>query len=105
LRRKLANKNLSEEELIAEGDKSAGVLMASGYIAGGALAGIVIAFMAGLPSLENFNNIIDHWASTSNPFFSGANADLLAIIPFAVLAILLYLTGREVILANKRARE
>jgi uncharacterized oligopeptide transporter (OPT) family protein len=39
--------HLTEEEHIAEGDKSPGVLMASGYIAGGAIAGIVIAFMAG----------------------------------------------------------
>ncbi|MGZ5455175.1 MAG: OPT family oligopeptide transporter, partial [Thermoanaerobaculia bacterium] len=42
LRKKLAHKNLTEEELVAEGDKSPGVLMASGYIAGGAIAGILI---------------------------------------------------------------
>ena len=36
-----------EEQLAAEGDKSPGVLLASGYIAGGAIAGIVIAFLAG----------------------------------------------------------
>ncbi|HEX8097113.1 MAG TPA: oligopeptide transporter, OPT family, partial [Pyrinomonadaceae bacterium] len=35
LRRKLAGSNLSEEQLVAEGDKSPGVLLASGYIAGG----------------------------------------------------------------------
>ena len=40
--------SLTEEQLTAEGDKSPGVLMASGYIAGGAIAGIVIAFMAGV---------------------------------------------------------
>jgi uncharacterized oligopeptide transporter (OPT) family protein len=33
-------------QLVAEGDKSPGVLLASGYIAGGAIAGILIAFMA-----------------------------------------------------------
>src|SRR5205814_4127256 len=42
-RKKHKGKNLTEEELTAEGDKSSGVLLASGYIAGGALAGIVIA--------------------------------------------------------------
>ena len=31
---------LSEEEMVAESDKSPGVLLASGYIAGGAIAGI-----------------------------------------------------------------
>ncbi len=54
LRKKLAHRNLTEEELAAEGDKSPGVLMASGYIAGGAIAGIVIAFMAGV--LTDFND-------------------------------------------------
>ena len=36
-----------QEQLAAEADKSSGVLLASGYIAGGAIAGIIIAFMAG----------------------------------------------------------
>ena len=39
LRVKFHHKNLSETEMTAEGDKSPGVLLASGYIAGGALAG------------------------------------------------------------------
>ena len=38
----------TEEELVAEGDKSPGVLLSvQGYIAGGAIAGIIIAFVAG----------------------------------------------------------
>src|SRR5204863_5076824 len=36
VRKKYRGKNLTEEQLVAEGDKSPGVLMASGYIAGGA---------------------------------------------------------------------
>ena len=52
IRQRLAHKNLTEDELNAEGDKSPGVLLASGYIAGGAVAGIVYAFMAGYPRLE-----------------------------------------------------
>src|SRR6266478_3231616 len=43
LRVKFRHKNLSAMELTAEGDKGPGVLLASGYIAGGALTGIVIA--------------------------------------------------------------
>jgi putative OPT family oligopeptide transporter len=104
LAKKYAHKNLTEEELQAEGDKSPGVLMASGYIAGGALAGIVIAFLAGVPTFESFNRSIDEKAA-HNPFFSGANADMLSMIPFLILVVLLYLTGREIILASKRARE
>ena len=45
LRRKHAH--LTEEQIVAETDKSPGVLMASGYIAGAAIAGIIIAFMSG----------------------------------------------------------
>jgi uncharacterized oligopeptide transporter (OPT) family protein len=100
--KKFKGKNLTEEQLVAEGDKSPGVLMASGYIAGGALAGIVVAFMAGLPSLGEFNGSIEKWAGAHNPFFNGPNADLLSLIPFVVLMILLYLAGREAILAGRK---
>ena len=48
VRRKNQGRHLTEEQLTAEGDKSPAVLMASGYIAGGAIAGIIIAFMAGV---------------------------------------------------------
>ncbi|HEY4954956.1 MAG TPA: oligopeptide transporter, OPT family, partial [Gemmatimonadaceae bacterium] len=48
--KKHAASHLTRDQLIAEGDKSPGVLMASGYIAGGAIAGILIAFLAGVPS-------------------------------------------------------
>ena len=73
--------------------------MASGYIAGGAIAGIVIAFLAGV--LTETNLKIEHWANASNPFFSGANANLLSLLPFVVLIVLLYLTGREKILSSR----
>jgi uncharacterized oligopeptide transporter (OPT) family protein len=43
LKRKLAQRTLTEEEIIAETDKSHGVLLASGYIAGAAVAGILFA--------------------------------------------------------------
>lgn len=101
LRVKFKHKSLSETEMVAEGDKSRGVLLASGYIAGGALAGIVIAFMAGVPALADVSKRIEDWSGASNPFFAGANADLLALIPFVVLCVLLYLTGRDVILAAR----
>ena len=101
LRVKFRHRNLSEIELTAEGDKSPGVLLASGYIAGGALAGIVIAIMNGLPSLAPVSKRIEDWATAKNPFFVGAHSDLLATLPFLVLCILLYLTGRDVILAAR----
>ncbi|HEY2322453.1 MAG TPA: oligopeptide transporter, OPT family [Thermoanaerobaculia bacterium] len=104
VRKKYRDLNLTEEQLTAEGDKSPGVLMASGYIAGGAIAGILIAFMAGLQDkvawVTNFNASLDKFAD-KNPFASGANADLLSCIPFIVLVTMLYLVGREIILAGK----
>src|SRR5687767_5609747 len=51
---KHAGARLTPVQLIAEGDKSPGVLMASGYIAGGAIAGILIAFLAGVPAMAGF---------------------------------------------------
>jgi uncharacterized oligopeptide transporter (OPT) family protein len=100
IRRKLAHKKLTEEQLVAEGDKSPGVLMASGYIAGGAIAGILIAFMAGV--LTDFNNRVTETMARVNPFFQGPMSDVLSLIPFAVLVALLYMAGREMILAGRR---
>ncbi|HKP85735.1 MAG TPA: oligopeptide transporter, OPT family [Blastocatellia bacterium] len=101
VRRKFHGQDLTEDQLVAEGDKSPGVLMASGYIAGGALAGIIYAFLNGLPSLASFNGKIESWARDSNPFFNGDNANLLSLIPFVIICVLLYLAGRELILADR----
>ncbi|HUP62770.1 MAG TPA: oligopeptide transporter, OPT family [Thermoanaerobaculia bacterium] len=99
--KKHAGKSLTAEQLVAEGDKSPGVLMASGYIAGGAIAGIIIAFLAGVTS--NFDAKVAKWAELNNPLHSGPMADVLSLIPFAVLIILLYLTGREKILIHRES--
>jgi putative OPT family oligopeptide transporter len=98
--KKHAGRNLSEEQLVAEGDKSPGVLMASGYIAGGAIAGIFIAALAGVPGLEGFNDAINRFGER-NPLHSGAWADVWSLIPFAILILLLYMTGREKILVHR----
>lgn len=101
-RRELRDANLTEEQLAAESDKSPGVLMASGYIAGGAIAGIIIAFMAGV--LVDVDNVLTRVSTENNPFYAGHAADLLALIPFIVLSAVLYLTGREMLLGDRRAR-
>ena len=92
-------RGLTEEELAAEADKSPGVLMASGYIAGGAIAGIVIAFMAGV--LEPVDRVLGKWAAANNPFFEGPLADLLALLPFALLTLLLLFTGWGLVLRGR----
>jgi uncharacterized oligopeptide transporter (OPT) family protein len=102
MRHKLREHNLDEAQLAAESDKSPGVLLASGYIAGGAIAGIIIAFIAG--ALSNMDAAITKWAGASNPFFAGPNSDWLALLPFAALVALLYLVGREMVLAKKAAK-
>ena len=92
LKKRFADRNLSETEMIAETDKSPGVLVASGYIAGGAIAGIGIAFMAG--ALTGFNQKVTDFMTAHNPFFEGPWSDALALLPFAALMIALYLSGR-----------
>jgi putative OPT family oligopeptide transporter len=99
VRGKNRGRHLTEDQLIAEGDKSPGVLMASGYIAGGAIAGILIAFMAGVTA--DFTDRITQWSVANNPFFDGARSDLLSVLPFAALTLLLVLVSREVILAPR----
>jgi uncharacterized oligopeptide transporter (OPT) family protein len=89
----------TEAEVNAEGDKSAGVLMASGYIAGGAIAGIVIAFFAGVTS--DLQAKVDAWADAHNPIFAGAWSDALSLVPFALLTLALWATGRELILKTR----
>ena len=85
--------HLNEDEKQAQGDKSSGVLLASGYIAGGALAGILIAITAGV--LTHFDDMATQWATHHNPFFEGKSADLLTMLPYAVIVVLLYWVGRE----------
>jgi putative OPT family oligopeptide transporter len=102
LKNKLKHKNLTEEEFVAETDKSPGVLLSSGYIAGGALAAVFIAFFAGV--WKERSDLIEAWSKRHNPFFDGAWADLLSMVPFVILMIILYLVGREVLLAPKAKR-
>ncbi|HEV7472673.1 MAG TPA: oligopeptide transporter, OPT family [Pyrinomonadaceae bacterium] len=95
------NKGLTEEKLAAEGDKSPGVLLASGYIAGATLAGVVYAFLNLKEGIRAKLTGWEEWANHNNPFFNGPNSDLLGLLPFLVITILLYLVGRELLLKPK----
>ena len=93
----LAHHKLSEEELVADADRSPGVLCASGYIAGGAIAGIVIAILAGaLEPVEAYFAEL----SKQNWFYSGPYNNSLALVPFAILIAFLYLVARGKILGQ-----
>ncbi len=106
LRKKFARQNLTSEQIDAETDKSNGVLMASGYIAGGAIAGIMVALFSldygFLNYLKQIKDSWAKWAETGNPFFAGDNADWLGLIPFWILALILYYVGRELIMTGKK---
>ena len=99
-RRKLKHLELNEDQLNAEADKSSGVLLASGYIAGGAIAGIIIAFLSGV--LGPIDNALNDWSTAHNPFFDGPYSDALSLIPFTILTLLLYFVGKEKILSTKK---
>jgi hypothetical protein len=102
--RKPENRSLTPEQMAAETDKSPGVLLASGYIAGATLAGVLYAFL-------NLNEWIVSWlvwleerSSENNPLVAGPNADLLGLIPFAIITLLLYVVGRELVLRPRTTR-
>ena len=90
---------VEEADLEAESDKSPGVLLASGYIAGGAIAGILIAFLAG--AMDRLDASITRWAAENNPLFTGEHSDALSLIPFLILTWFLYAVAREKILTVK----
>ncbi len=123
LKRKLAERNLTEDQIIAETDKSNGVLLASGYIAGGAIAGILVAVFAVIKLSQHWAQFLSDiinagltigkdgesvatvfagWAKLHNPFFAGNNSDSLGLLPFLILALILFFVGREFLLTGKK---
>jgi hypothetical protein len=96
------NRGLSEERMAAETDKSPGVLLASGYIAGSTLAGVLYAFLNLRESVANRLQGFERWSTANNPFFAGTYSDVLGLLPFLALAVVLYLAGREVLWAPGR---
>ncbi len=99
-RQQASHAHLTDDQFTEESDKSSGVLLASGYIAGGAIAGIIIAFLAG--ALDRFDAALTDWSTANNPFFAGPNSDALSLLPFLVICVMLYLVGREKILVPRR---
>jgi len=81
-----------EAEIEADSDRSPGVLLASGYIAGGAITGIIITIMEAF--FKGATGKLNEWAEASNPLFAGPRADLLALIPFLLIIGYLWKVGR-----------
>jgi putative OPT family oligopeptide transporter len=78
----------------AESEMSPGVLMSSGYIAGGAIAGIAIALLSLSPKLADALDMSKGLAWTQS--------DLTALLAFLALTVFLVLVGAEKILAGKK---
>ncbi len=100
-RRKFSGRDYTEEQLVAEGDKSSGVLLASGYIAGAALAGVLYAFLNVKEDIRTWLGGREEWATANNPLFAGDYSSLWAMVPFIILAVVLYAVGREWLLAGR----
>ncbi len=86
---RLRGKSASESET----ETSPGVLLSSGYIAGGTLCGLIIAFFAFLP--DAFNNALDlsqylpKWYTGPESYYPHA----VALGTFVLLAVILLLVG------------
>jgi len=104
LRMKPENQHLSEEEVVAKTDQSQGVLLASGYIAGATLAGVVYSFLNLSGGITARFRGFEEWSAANNPFFEGAYSNLLGLIPLFVLTMLLYFVGRELLFKPRTVR-
>lgn len=92
-KRARVQRHVSADELAAESDRSPGVLLASGYIAGGAIAGILIAFLAGV--FDRVDTALTSWANEHNPLYGGPHADALSLLPFIALTLVLLRAGTK----------
>src|SRR5262245_43909756 len=80
----------------AEAETSPGVLLASGYIAGGTLCGLVLAFCVFLG--EGFNDALkfgERIFGKEHGEGETVTSKLMAVSAFTVLAIILVLVGRR----------
>jgi putative OPT family oligopeptide transporter len=78
----------------ADTETSPGVLLGSGYIAGGTLVGLVIAFFVFLP--KSFNDMLDVSRLLGSEYMAkdAYGPKIVALIAFVVLAAILFAVGR-----------
>jgi putative OPT family oligopeptide transporter len=77
-----------------ETETSPGVLLSSGYIAGGTLCGLILAFFAFLP--DSFNKALDisrHFVPEGEDFTETDTAKLIAVAVFVLLCAMLLWVG------------
>jgi hypothetical protein len=74
-----------------ETETSPGVLLSSGYIAGGTLCGLIIAFFAFLP--QGFNDALNIGGYMGKDWEETTAAKVVALVAFLVLAVILGFVG------------
>ncbi|MGD9645853.1 MAG: OPT family oligopeptide transporter [Pirellulales bacterium] len=86
-----------------DGDTSPGVLLSSGYIAGGSIAGMLLAFFAVAP--EKFRSALEIGKQLPASWHAQRGPDWLALAAFAGLIALLALAGYERIFRGQAPRD
>jgi len=76
----------------AESETSSGVLLSSGYIAGGTLIGLILALLALMPE-DTYKRIMD--ALDLSGLFPGNAGKILALISFGILGVILFFVGKQ----------
>jgi putative OPT family oligopeptide transporter len=90
----LADKRRGVPVSEAESETSPGVLLSSGYIAGGTLCGLIIGFFAMLPAV--FNETLDLGKKfLGKGYLESDLAKIAAVVCFLVLAVILYRIGTQ----------
>jgi len=101
-------KHAAKDALAAQGESesSPGVLLSSGLIAGGAIAGMVLAIIAGssesISRAMNLSALFEGWTGLGL-FASVAESDVAVMGLFALLCAFLYFVGREKLLRARNA--
>jgi hypothetical protein len=84
----------------AETETSPGVLLSSGYIAGGTLCGLIIGFFAMLP--KGFTNFLNLGQYFGKDYLDSTEAKLISLATFALLAVVLLWVGARKSPAEER---
>jgi hypothetical protein len=95
---RMRGKSASETET----ETSPGVLLSSGYIAGGTLCGLILAFFAFLPDAFNKSlNLGSHWLGEEYAKGELSSAKITSLVMFLILAaILLWIGSRRAAVEN-----
>src|SRR5262249_15314099 len=93
LLRWLADRGRGKATSEAEAETSPGVLMSSGYIAGGTLCGLIVAFFSFLP--DAFNKAINVGGRFGEDYLDSTTAKVVSVVTFVLLGAILFWQSRQ----------